>query len=107
MTAVDVDKAVIFDGLRTPGTWGPVLAACAQHDPGAELRVRIRAHLKRYPMLTAYEVARALGLSDRVRRGSTRVRNELVRMEAAGEAERHEVPRSEGDHRPAVKWTAA
>lgn len=89
MTAAGAGKAVICDGSRTAAARGPVLAA--------GLRARIVAHLERFPMLTAYEVARALGVPA--------VKKELARMEADGVASRHVAPRSGGDRRPAVKWT--
>jgi len=66
----------------------------------AEPRVRIRRHLKLHPMLTAFEVARALGLSVSV------ARRQLTLMEGDGEAVRHEVPRAPGDPRKTVKWEA-
>jgi len=68
----------------------------------ADLRIRVHAHLGLHPMLTAFEVARAL----RLPHGADRVRRALLAMEGDGEAARHEVPRAPGDCRPAIRWEA-
>lgn len=67
-----------------------------------ELRVQIHGHLERYPWLTAYEVARALG-----RCSVWGVKTTLARMEDDGEAESRTRPRAPGDTRPAIEWRAA
>lgn len=74
-------------------------------ETGAELRVRVRRHLTLYPMLTAYEIARALGLDCRGS-GQGRVRRQLRLMEGDGEARGVPGPRSAEDHRATVRWVA-
>jgi Family of unknown function (DUF6283) len=49
-------------------------------ESGAELRVRVHRHLRLYPNLTSYEIARALGAGQAV------VRRQLRLMEGDGEA---------------------
>ena len=71
-----------------------------------ELRVRIHAHLKQHPNLTCFEIARALGLPNPRDNGQSRVRVQLTRMEADGEAVRTVGPKCEGDRRPTARWTA-
>jgi hypothetical protein len=71
---------------------------------GEDLRVLIHRHLMRYPLLTVFEIARALGQPHPA--GGERVRRQLLIMEGDGEAERTEGIRGHGDHRPAVRWTA-
>lgn len=71
-----------------------------------ELRIRIHAHLREHPMLTAYEIARALGLANPKEGGQSRVRRQLARMEEAGEAEKTVGPKCEGDHTPTARWKA-
>jgi len=70
---------------------------------GDDLRVLVHRHLRENPMLTAFEVARALRLPN----GADRVRRQLLAMEGDGEAVRHEVPRAPGDCRKSVKREAA
>lgn len=71
-----------------------------------ELRVGIHAHLRLHPNLTAYEIARGLGLPNPKEGGQSRVRRQLVRMEAEGEAEKTVGPKCEGDQRPTARWRA-
>lgn len=46
MTAIDVDKLVIFDGRVTPGTWGEVLRWLEPY-PANEAAVRARSRRAR------------------------------------------------------------
>jgi len=73
---------------------------------GDGLRVRIHAHLRRHPNLTAGEIARALQLPDPRGTGQTRTRRLLVRMHHDGEAERTVGPKDETDQRPTARWRA-
>lgn len=73
---------------------------------GDELRIQIHRHLKLYPMLTGFEIARALGLPDPGSTGQLKVKRRLLAMERDGEAERHEGIRNNGDRRLTVRWTA-
>lgn len=75
-------------------------------DSGDELRVRIHAHLRLHPGLTAYEIARVLQLPNPRHGGQATVRRQLIRMEDDGEAARTVGPKDEGDHRPTARWTA-
>lgn len=81
----------------------------AESDPdssGDELRVRIHAHLRLHPNLTAFEIARVLQLPNPHQGGQATVRRQLARMEDDGEAERTVGPKDDGDHRPTARWTA-
>lgn len=57
-------------------------------------------------MLTAYEIARALGLPHPGGGGKLRVSRQLAVMREDGEAEGHEGPRADGDYRSTVRWVA-
>lgn len=46
MTAIDVDKLVIFDGRATPGTWGEILR-WLEPCPANEVAVRARSRRAR------------------------------------------------------------
>ena len=73
---------------------------------GEELREQVHRHLMRYPMLTAYEIARALNLACPRGAGQNKVKRQLVLMEDDGEAEKRPGWRDRGDHRPAIRWIA-
>ena len=73
---------------------------------GEDLREQIHRHLMRSPMLTAYEIARALNLACPRGAGRKRVQRQLVLMEDDGEAEKVPGWRDRGDRRPAVRWIA-
>jgi hypothetical protein len=73
---------------------------------GDDLRVMVHRHLMAYPMLTVFEIARALRLEHPAGAGPARVRRLLLVMEGDGEAVRHEGPRAPGDHRKAIRWEA-
>lgn len=65
-----------------------------------DLRIRILAHLKAYPRLTGYEIARALGA------GKTAVLTALKTMERDGKVTRETGPKCEGDPAPVTRWSA-
>ena len=73
---------------------------------GEDLRMEVHRHLMACPMLTAYEIARALHLDCPRGAGQNRVRYQLRLMEDDGEAEQVPGPRSAGDKRTAIRWVA-
>lgn len=73
---------------------------------GDELRVRIHAHLRQHPNLTAFEIARVLQLPNPRHGGQATVRRQLIRMEHDGEAVRSVGPKDDGDRRPTARWRA-
>lgn len=73
---------------------------------GEDLRMEVHRHLMACPMLTAYEIARALHLEHPRGAGSNRVRYQLRLMEDDGEAEQVLGPRVAGDRRTAIRWIA-
>lgn len=90
---------LLGDGL----TYDQVTERTSDHQqgaPGDELRVRVHRHLKKYPRLTANQVARALGVAD------SSVRKILLVMEADGEAERELIPKGPDTPKPVTTWTA-
>lgn len=89
---------LLGDGL----TYEQVTERTRDHHPAAgdELRVRIHRHLKKYPRLTATEIARALGAPDSSLRKLLRV------MEADGEAMPETTPKSADTSKPVTRWTA-
>lgn len=78
-----------------------------KREADAELRARVLAHISRYPDLTAFEIARALGL--RTPNGFSRkaVFRQLTVLEAGCMAVRKLVPRHPGDCRPSITWSPA
>jgi hypothetical protein len=72
----------------------------------SELQAAISEHLNAHdgPGLTAYEIARGLGLDAQT--GQTRVRNALRAMLPGGGVRCVQVPRGDGDHRPVFRWSA-
>lgn len=80
----------------------------APAEPAApELRVRIHQHLRRYPDLTAFEIARALSISTPGGKPDQyRVRTALKAMKAEGEAASATTPKQAGTSRPATRWKA-
>jgi hypothetical protein len=75
-------------------------------DAAPELRVLIHQHLKKYPGLTAREIARALGLTTHSGDGQSKVRRQLRLMEADGEAACETGPKTDSDPQPAQRWRA-
>jgi hypothetical protein len=73
---------------------------------GDDLRVQVHEHLRQYPGLTAYEIARALHLPWPQGGGQDKVRRQLRIMAADGEASGVTGPRGDGDRRTAVRWVA-
>jgi hypothetical protein len=73
---------------------------------GDELREAIHQHLRQYPGLTAFAIARALGLPNPDQGGASRVRRQLVKMQGDGEAEGVKGRAAPADPRPVTRWTA-
>ena len=93
---IEETESTLFDLPETP----------VSHTAGEDLRMEIHRHLMAYPMLTAYEIARALHLDCPRGAGQNRVRYQLRLMEDDGEAEQVPGPRSVGDKRSAIRWIA-
>lgn len=74
-------------------------------ESGAELRARVREHVAEHPMLTVFEIARALGYPFESG-GQGKVLRQLRLLEGEGEVRGVAGPRSGGDRRPTVRWTA-
>lgn len=68
--------------------------------PADEPRVRVHRHMKKYPGLTANQIARALGVAD------SSVRKLLKAMEADGEAQPETTPKSADTSKGVTTWTA-
>jgi hypothetical protein len=65
-------------------------------------------HLRAYPVgLTAYSIARVLGLSDPKGHGATRVRAACAVLAAVDLARSEVGPKEENDHRPTTRWWPA
>jgi hypothetical protein len=69
---------------------------------------KVLDHLRAHPVgLSAYSIARVLGLNDPKGYGATRVRRELGRLEVLDLARSETGPKDESDRRPAVRWWPA
>ena len=69
---------------------------------------KVLDHLRAHPVgLSAFAVARALGLSDPGGHGACRVRREFDRLQLLDLAKSETGPKDESDRRPAVRWWPA
>jgi hypothetical protein len=73
---------------------------------GDELREAIHKHLRQYPRLTAFEIARALGLPNPGNGGAARVRRVLAKMQDDGEAAAETMASTPAAGRAVTRWTA-
>jgi hypothetical protein len=75
--------------------------------PDPEIQRAILTHVRAYPGLSSYEIARAIGLKDPKGWGRTRTHRILELMLAGNLVSRKVGPRGERDSRPAAKWFPA